>query len=186
MKKVVLFVLLATLAALIALRPLTATEQAAVPTKLRQKVTTEVPSRWVEIDSGELTGTKVSIDLTSFEVISAGDTFEFITMLEYSTPQSANGQLVKASLVSTQISCKTKKAKAVRDISINTADEVVLHNMIARTLPERAVDAGSHYGDIAAFICTRGGTLGTEAVPAPGEKKSVPDLKERFKGNGTA
>ena len=115
--------------------------------------------QWVELDDGSKSGTKVSVDLSSFEVITPEDVFEFIVMLEFTEPKHAEGELIVATLASIQISCKQKVAATVRDLSINVEQQNVLPNMVSKAFGVKPLEQGSHFGNIASYVCTRGGTL---------------------------
>jgi hypothetical protein len=72
---------------------------------------------------------------------------------------------VIASVVSVQISCKERVVATVRDMSINEQKKDVLHNMLAKEFGIKPLEKGSHFGNIAEFVCTQGGAGPTKEAP---------------------
>jgi hypothetical protein len=168
MKKLILALLLTALAVLIVVRPSQPkqTKEASPKTP----VTVSAEKKWVELEDGSKNGTKISLDVTSFEVITPADVFEFIIMFEYSQPKLIDEELVIATVSSIQISCKQKVVAMVRDLSINEQQQNVKPNSMSKEIGVNPLIEGSHFGDIAQFICTRGGTYD----PSTGEERQEP------------
>ena len=179
MKKWILAGLLLSLAVMVVVRPATVPSAPAAPeapTVAEPTKTEQTPvsaRKWAELDDGSKSGTKISIDITSFEVITPEDIFEFIVMLEYAAPLQVDGESVVATVASVQISCKKKVVATVRDMSINEQQKDVLHNMLAKEFGIKPLEKGSHFGNIAEFVCTQGGAGPTKEAPKERDRRQA-------------